>query len=116
MRHSLYRGPLSRVSEGMRGCLTLPPRFARREWPYDSPSPPSDVFERGFKGHRADREADARAAKVAAGLARQPDLAAARAKARAPKAGPETAYDDAVLTTREKRIRARGVLATRTAK
>jgi hypothetical protein len=46
---------------------------------------------------------------VEAGLAKQGELLAARAKARTPKAGPEAFLDLELLTPRERRLKLRGV-------
>jgi hypothetical protein len=43
-----------------------------------------------------------------AGLAKQADLLAARAKARAPKTGTDALLDMEMLTAKERRIKARG--------
>ena len=86
-------------------------RLEGREWPYEQSREPSTVFQRLPKGHRADREAPVREARVVAGLARQVDLLGVREKARAPKVGAEAFLDRELLTTKELRIKSRGVVA-----
>ena len=55
-----------------------------------------------------DHEAPARAARVEAGLAKQAELMAARAKARAPKTGTDALLDMEMLTVKERRLKSRG--------
>jgi hypothetical protein len=85
-------------------------RLEGREWPYEQAREPSTVFQRLPKGHRADRDAPAREARVEAGLAKQADLLGAREKARAPKVGAEAWLDRELLTTKELLIKSRGVV------
>lgn len=85
-------------------CVSLAPR---RPWPYEQPREPSRVYDQPLKGHKFDLAAPLRQAKVAAGLAKQEELLAARAKAREPKTGPEAAYEADTLTKKEKRVKAR---------
>lgn len=86
---------------------------ARSEWPYEEPRAPSTIFQRQLKGHRVDREKPMREARIVAGLAKQDELLAARAKARAPKPGPEAFLDAELLTVKELRIKNRGVSASK---
>lgn len=82
-------------------------RSTCRPWPYEESREPSRVYDQPLKGHKADLGAPLRQAKVAAGLAKQGELQAARAKAKEPKTGPEAAYEADTLTKKEKRIKAR---------
>lgn len=87
-------------------CLTALP-VAHRPWPYETPREPSRVYDLPLKGHKVDLSEPLREARVAAGLAKQTELLAARAKAKEPRSGAEAAHDEEYLTKKEKRIKAR---------
>lgn len=96
---------MAEVSARAAARLRKQAQLAGMPWVYEEPAKRSRIFERICKGHKADRARPEREARVAAGLAKQAELLAARVKAREPKPGDW--LDREMLTATERRMKAR---------
>lgn len=79
-----------------------------REWLWDVPK--KEVVEKPPKGHKHEREKPLREAKIAAALAKQPELIAAYREKRRIK-DKATPFDLFTLTTKELKLKARAAAA-----